>query len=131
MDIWVGWVKNINHDLSKIHPRWFQRGQRPENERKRTEQNKTKGLLKWTTILKQSSKNKNPKTKNKEEEKIKRKKVKRKKRKRGWWWWGNGSRERMSSTWGVLEGDPLGFEYILFCMLEDDQSQIYINQQYL
>ena len=42
--VWVSRVKNINHDLSKIPPRWFQRGQKPENKRKiRTEQNKTKG----------------------------------------------------------------------------------------
>ena len=32
---------------------------------------------------------------------------------------------------GVLEGDPLVSDYIKFCMLEDAQFQIYINQKYL
>ena len=40
-------------------------------------------------------------------------------------WW---LRENVLSLKG-LDGDPLGFECILFCMLEDGQFQIYKNQQ--
>ena len=43
----------------------------------------------------------------------------------------DGSGERILSTWGVLEGDPLGSMCIKFYMFEDTQSQIYINQKCL
>ena len=44
--------QEYQQNRSKIHPRWFQRSQRPENERKKIEQNKTKGPLKWKTKFK-------------------------------------------------------------------------------